>query len=98
VEEFTNGISHNMEDRMNDKATKETTNPDPKPTALPPEVLDASDPPTVPAERPLHLRVLGAMIDGQVDEARVDRALTFAQEIYELETANASLDNYRSAS
>jgi hypothetical protein len=41
---------------------------------------------------------LGAMIDGQVDEARVDRALTFAQEIYELETANASLENYRSAS
>jgi hypothetical protein len=38
------------------------------------------------------------MIDGQVDEARVDRALTFAQEIYELEIANASLDNYRSAS
>jgi hypothetical protein len=37
------------------------------------------------------------MIDGQVDEARVDRALTFAQEIYELETANA-LENYRSAS
>jgi hypothetical protein len=96
VEEVTNGISHNTEDRMNDKATKDTT--DPKPTALPPEVLDASDPPTVPAERPLHLRVLGAMIDGQVDEARVDRALTFAQEIYELEIANASLDNYRSAS
>jgi hypothetical protein len=95
VEEL-NGISPKMEDRMNDKATKETTNP--KPTALPPEVLDASDPPTIPAERPLHLRVLGAMIDGQVDEARVDRALTFAQEIYELETANASLENYRSAS
>jgi hypothetical protein len=94
VEEL-NGISPKMEDRMNDKATKETTNP--KPTALPPEVLDASDPPTIPAERPLHLRVLGAMIDGQVDEARVDRALTFAQEIYELETANA-LENYRSAS
>ena len=93
--EELNGISPKMEDRMNDKATKETTNP--KPTALPPEVLDASDPPTIPAERPLHLRVLGAMIDGQVDEARVDRALTFAQEIYELETANA-LENYRSAS
>jgi hypothetical protein len=95
VEEFTNGMSHDMEDRMNDKATKDTTNP--KPTALPPEVVDASDAPTVRAERPLHLRVLGAMIDGQVDEARVDRALTFAQEIYELETANA-LENYRSAS
>jgi hypothetical protein len=96
VEEVTNGISHNTEDRMNDKATKDTT--DPKPTALPPEVLDASEPSTVPAERPLHLRVLGAMIDGQVDEARVDQVLTFAQEIYELEIANASLDNYRSAS
>jgi len=95
VEEFTNSISDNMEDMMSDKATKETTNP--KPTALPPEVQDAADPPTVPVERPLHLRVLGAMIDGQVDEARVDRALTFAQEIYELETANA-LENYRSAS
>jgi hypothetical protein len=96
VEEFTNGISDNMEDRMSDKATKDRTNP--KPTALPPEVLDSSDPPTVPAERPLHLRVLGAMIDGEVDEARVDRALTFAQEIYELETAKVSLENYRSAS
>jgi len=95
VEEFTNGISDNMEDMMSDKATKETTNP--KPTALPPEVQDAADPPPVQVERPLHLRVLGAMIDGQVDEARVDRALTFAQEIYELETANA-LENYRSAS
>ena len=96
MEEFTDGISHTMEDSMSDKATKDATNP--KPTALPPEVVDASDARTVPAERPLHLRVLGAMIDGEVDEARVDRALTFAQEIYELETANASLDNYRSAS
>ena len=48
MEEFTDGISHTMEDRMSDKATKDTTNP--KPTALPPEVVDASDAPTVRAE------------------------------------------------
>jgi hypothetical protein len=38
------------------------------------------------------------MIEGQVDEARVDRALTLAQEVYELEIANLSLESYRSAS
>ena len=68
------------------------------PAALPSEVMDASDPGTVKGERPLHLRVLRAMIEGQVDEARVDQALALAQEVYELELANVSLESYRSAS
>jgi hypothetical protein len=38
------------------------------------------------------------MIEGQVEEARVDQALALAQEVYELELANVSLESYRSAS
>jgi hypothetical protein len=85
-----------MEDSMANKATKETT--DRTPSALPPDVMEESEPPAVSAHRPLHLRVLAAMINEQVDEARVERALTLAQEVYELEIASASLENYRSAS
>jgi len=85
-----------MEDTVSEKDTSDTTGR--TPSALPPDVMDASDPRTAHGERPLHLRVLGAMIEGQVDEARVDRALTLAQEVYELELANLSLESYRSAS
>jgi hypothetical protein len=90
------GSSHDMEDPMANKATKDTV--DQKPTALPPEVMDASEPPTVSVERPLHLRVMAAMIHGQVEEERVDQALALAQEVYELEIANTSLESYRSSS
>ena len=85
-----------MEDTVSEKDTSETTGR--TPTALPPDVMDASAPGTAHGERPLHLRILGAMIEGQVDEARVDRALTLAQEVYELELAKVSLESYRSAS
>ena len=81
---------------MSEKETADTTGR--TPTALPPDVMDASDPRMVPGERPLHLRVLKAMIEGQVDEGRVDQALALAQEVYELELANVSLESYRSAS
>jgi hypothetical protein len=37
------------------------------------------------------------MLGGQADEARVEQALQLAQEVYELEIATASLENYRSA-
>jgi hypothetical protein len=38
------------------------------------------------------------MLGGQADESRVEEALTLAQEVYELEIATNSLENYRSAS
>jgi hypothetical protein len=53
---------------------------------------------TVPIERALHLRVMAEMLRGQADESRVEEALALAQEVYQLETATASLENYRSAS
>ena len=81
---------------MSEQETSDTTGR--TPAALPPEVMDASEPRTADAERPLHLRVLRAMIEGQVDERRVDQALALAQEVYELELANFSLESYRSAS
>jgi hypothetical protein len=85
-----------MEDIMSEQETRDTTGQ--MPTAFPPEVMDASDTRTARGERPLHLRVLRALIEGQVDEARVDEALELAQEVYELELANVSLESYRSAS
>lgn len=81
---------------MSEQDTSDTTGR--TPTALPPDVMDAPDPRTAQEERPLHLRVLRAMIEGQVDEGRVDRALALAEEVYELELANVSLESYRSAS
>ena len=38
------------------------------------------------------------IIQGQVDEERLQEALNIAHEIYELETAGVALDEYRSAS
>jgi hypothetical protein len=50
----------------------------------------------VPIEPALHLRVLAAILGGQAEDARVQEALTLAQEIYELEL-DASLEDYRSS-
>jgi hypothetical protein len=50
----------------------------------------------VPIETALHLRVLAAILGGQAGDARVEQALTLAQEIYELEL-DASLEEYRSS-
>jgi hypothetical protein len=76
------------------KGTKDAAKP--TPTALPPEVLASSESATL--ERALHLRVLAAMLGGQADDSRVEQALALAQEVYELEIATASLENYRSSS
>jgi hypothetical protein len=80
------------EDAMDDVAneTPET------PTPLPSEVM--AGPESSSGEMPLHLRVLGVIVEGQTDDARLRQALEIAQEIYELETARVALDDYRSAS
>jgi hypothetical protein len=66
------------------------------PTPLPPEVMEPSEPLSRQGELPLHLRVLRAIVEGQADQERVDQALALANEIYELETANLALRDYRS--
>jgi hypothetical protein len=47
---------------------------------------------------PLHLRVLKMIVQGQVDEERLQQALEMAREIYDLETARVGLEEYRSSS
>jgi hypothetical protein len=96
MEEFRNGVPDQAEEMTSNKGTKDAANP--TPTALPPEVMDPSEPATVPLERALHLRVLAGMLSGQADDSRVEEALALAQEVYELEIASDSLENYRSAS
>jgi hypothetical protein len=96
MEEVRNDLSDKAEDMTSNKGTKAAENP--TPTALPPEVMDSSESATFPIERALHLRVLAGMLGGQADDSRVEEALALAQEVYELEIATASLENYRSAS
>lgn len=67
------------------------------PTPLPPDVM-ADSKSASRSELPLHLRVLKMIVQGQVDEERLQEALDIAHEIYELETAGVALDEYRSAS
>jgi hypothetical protein len=95
MEEVPEGVADEAEDMATSKRTKEGENP--APTALPAEVMDSDETAAVSVERALHLRVLAGMLGGQGDEARVEQALRLAQEVYELEIATASLDNYRSA-
>jgi hypothetical protein len=71
---------------------------DETPDPLPPEVMASAEALLPQAEMPLHLRVLRAIVEGQTDQERFDRALVIAQEVYELETANIALEDYRSAS
>jgi hypothetical protein len=71
---------------------------DETPAPLPAEVLDDSDPGNPVDELPLHLRVLRALVEGQPSQERVDQALGLAHEVYELETANLTLEHYRAAS
>ena len=77
----------------------ETTDeaPNQAPTALPRDVMDSPLDTEVAVERALHLRVLAAMLDGQAEETRIEQALALAQEVYELELASASLEDYRSS-
>jgi len=74
-----------------------TTEASETPTPLPPDVL-ADSKSASSSELPLHLRVLRMVIQGQVEEERLQQALDIAHEIYELETAGVELDEYRSAS
>ena len=67
------------------------------PTPLPADVM-ADSKSASRTELPLHLRVLKMIVQGQVDEERLQEALDIAHEIYELETAGVALDEYRSAS
>jgi hypothetical protein len=68
------------------------------PTPLPSEVMEPSESSVLQREMPLHLRVLRAIVEGQSEPERFDRALVIAQEVYELENANVALEDYRSAS
>jgi hypothetical protein len=95
MDEVPNDVSDEAEDMTTSKGTKDAANP--TPTALPTEVMDSYDASAAPIERALHLRVLAGILGGQADEARVEQGLQLAQEVYELELASASLENYRSA-
>jgi hypothetical protein len=46
-------------------------------------------------ERALCLRVLAAALGEQAAEARVEQALALAQEVYELELEDTSVEDYR---
>jgi hypothetical protein len=81
------------EDEMDDLKTKESETPTPLPADVIADSKSASR-----TELPLHLRVLKMIVQGQVDEERLQEALDIAHEIYELETAGVALDEYRSAS
>lgn len=70
---------------------------DDTPAPLPPDVMTSSESPYRHGELPLHLRVLRAIVEGQPDQEHIDRALALAHEVYELETANVALEDYRSA-
>jgi hypothetical protein len=77
-----------------DDVAKETTE---TPTPLPSDVM-AGPQSASSSDMPLHLRVVGLIVQGQADEDRLGQALEIAQEIYELETARVALEEYRSAS
>ena len=67
------------------------------PKPLPPEVMADSKSPSS-LNLPLHLRVLELIVEGQPEGERLRQALQLANEIYELETTDVPLDEYRSAS
>ena len=73
-----------------DDAVKKT------PAPLPPDVMTRSESPS--SDLPLHLRVLEAIVAGRNEQEGLRQALELAHEIYELETANTALEDYRSAS
>ena len=81
------------EDEMDDLTTEASETP----TPLPADVM-ADAKAATRSELPLHLRVLKMIVQGQVDEERLQQGLDIAHEIYELETAGVALDEYRSAS
>jgi hypothetical protein len=87
------GPNLETEDEMEDLTTEASETP----TPLPPDVW-ADSKSASGSELPLHLRVLKMVIQGQVEDERLQQALDIAHEIYALETAGVELDQYRSAS
>lgn len=83
-------ISRGKEEKMSDDVMGD------RPAPLPPEVTGPAELSFREEDLPLHMRVLRAIVEGQTDKERVDRAFSLANEIYELETANIALENYRS--
>jgi hypothetical protein len=81
------------EDAMDDLTNEATETPTPLPRDVMTDSTSASS-----SDMPLHLRVLKMIVQGQVDDERLQQALDMAREIYELETARVGLDEYRSAS
>jgi hypothetical protein len=81
------------EDEMEDLTTEASETPTPLPRDVLADSKSASS-----SELPLHLRVLKMVVQGQVEDERLQQALDIAHEIYELETAGVELDEYRSAS
>jgi hypothetical protein len=67
------------------------------PAPLPPDVMARSESPSS-RDLPLHLRVLEAIVADRNEQEGLQQALELAHEIYELETANIALEDYRSAS
>jgi hypothetical protein len=84
------------EDAMDD-LTNETSETPETPSPLPRDVMTDSTSASS-SDMPLHLRVLKMIVQGQVDDERLQQALEMAREIYDLETARVGLEEYRSAS
>lgn len=81
------------EDAMDDLTNETSETPSPLPRDVMTDSTSASS-----SDMPLHLRVLKMIVQGQVDDERLQQALEMAREIYDLETARVGLDEYQSAS
>lgn len=81
------------EDAMDDLTNETPETPTPLPRDVMTDTTSASS-----SDMPLHLRVVKMIVQGQVDDERLQQALEMAREIYDLETARVGLDEYQSAS
>jgi hypothetical protein len=81
------------EDAMDDLTNETSETPSPLPRDVMTDSTSSSS-----SDMPLHLRVLKMIVQGQVDDERLQQALEMAREIYDLETARVGLDEYQSAS
>lgn len=81
------------EDAMDDLTNEAPETPTPLPRDVMTDTTSASS-----SDMPLHLRVVKMIVQGQVDDERLQQALEMAREIYDLETARVGLDEYQSAS
>ena len=88
MKEVPNGVSE-REDLAG--ANEATEGAYPTPAPLPSDVTPVAN---VQDERALCLRVLAAVLGEQAADARVEQALALAQEVYELELEDASVEEY----